>query len=69
MKAKQGTLVVYPNITAMMCGVWAYFKTANTITLKYTDGTEESCKLSRMGKTDWDNPFSVVGSVQEAARK
>jgi hypothetical protein len=69
MKAKQGTLIVYPNYIAGMLGVWAYFKTANDVTLKYTDGSEEYCLLSQMKNTDWSNAFSVVSGVQALREK
>ena len=64
------TLIVFPNITAMMCGVTMVRKFRDRVELQYSDGTVESAPRNHpaMADIDWDSPFSIVGSTQEAAR-
>ena len=71
MKPANGTLLVFSNWHGLLTGVSMVRVYADSVELEYTDQTRESAPANHflVEHIDWENPMSIVGSVQEAARR
>ena len=64
------TLIAFPTIDSMLCGVSCARKYSDRIELQYTDGTTETATNEQLYNVplDFGNTFSIVSAVQHAAR-
>ena len=60
--------VVFPNIVAMMTGVYQVTIKYQVVTAHYTDGTTECCQWPNIGPLTNYSPFELVGEIQRKAR-
>ena len=63
------TMICPPNIKVMITGANHCDKGVEYTTLHYVDGTLECVKTDEIKNCDWDNWFSIVGSIQELRKK
>lgn len=64
---ERGTLIVLPNVTAALCGVYAIFHVHPRYQLRYLGGTTEEADIG-IRAVDRTNVFSIIGTVQDVAR-
>lgn len=60
--------VAFPNITAMMTGVYQVTRKGDIVTAHYTDGSTESCVWPSVGELSKRTAFDLVGEIQRRAR-
>jgi hypothetical protein len=62
-------LIVPPTFLSKMSGAYKCETNKRITRLTYNDGMIEEVETSKLPETDWENWFSIVGSVQSLRRE